>query len=64
MTGQAVKRKGGKVAGKPARKGQSKRSTKPVSNGITKPATAIRRLKIRGGVKRISSFIKIYYGSR
>jgi histone H4 len=61
MTGHAGKGKGGKVAGKPSRKRHTKRSTKPISDGIT---PAIRRLTRRGGVKRISSFIKIYYGSR
>ena len=52
----AGKGKGGKaVAGKTGGKRHTKRSTKPVSEGITKPA--MRRLARRGGVKRISSFI-------
>jgi len=47
----------GKVGGKTGTGGKRhpKRSTKPSSEGITKPA--IRRLARRGGVKRISSFI-------
>jgi len=54
MAGPAGKGKSGKaVAGKTGGKRHTKRSTKPVSEGITKPAT--RRLAIRGGVKRISS---------
>ena len=48
----------GKSVGKVASKRNTKKSTRPVLEGITKPA--IRRLARRGGVKRISFFIYEY----
>ena len=58
MAGTAGKGKSGKaVAGNNGGKRHTKRSKKPVSEGITKLAT--RRLARRGGVKRISSFIYV-----
>jgi histone H4 len=48
----------GKGAGKIATKRHARKSTRPVLEGITKPA--IRRLARRGGVKRISYYIYEY----
>ena len=48
----------GKGIGKVAAKRHSRKSTKPILEGITKPA--IRRLARRGGVKRISFYIYEY----
>jgi len=48
----------GKGAGKIATKRHARKSTRPVLEGITKPA--IRRLARRGGVKRISYYIYDY----
>lgn len=48
----------GKGTGKIATKRHARKSTRPVLEGITKPA--IRRLARRGGVKRISYYIYEY----
>ena len=48
----------GKGAGKIATKRHNRKSSRPVLEGITKPA--IRRLARRGGVKRISYYIYDY----
>ena len=53
--GKGVGKGIGKGAGKIAAKRHSRKSNRPLLEGITKPA--IRRLARRGGVKRISSFI-------
>ena len=50
--------KGGKGMGKVAAKRHSRKSKKPILEGVTKPA--IRRLARRGGVKRISFYIYDY----
>lgn len=57
--GKSIGGKGkGKAVGKVASKRNTKKSSRPVLEGITKPA--IRRLARRGGVKRISHFIYEY----
>ena len=59
MAGHGKGGKGvGKGIGKVAAKRHSRRSARPLIEGITKPA--IRRLARRGGVKRISSYIYEY----
>ena len=63
MTGVGKAGKGvgkgiGKGAGKIAAKRHGRKSTRPLLEGITKPA--IRRLARRGGVKRISYYIYEY----
>jgi histone H4 len=63
VVGKAVAGKGvgkgiGKGAGKIAAKRHSRKSNRPLLEGITKPA--IRRLARRGGVKRISFYIYEY----
>lgn len=63
MTGVGKAGKGvgkglGKGAGKIAAKRHSRKTNKPLLEGITKPA--IRRLARRGGVKRISLYIYEY----
>ena len=62
MSGAGKGGKGGKGVGKGygkvAAKRHSKKGTRPVLEGVTKPA--IRRLARRGGVKRISSDIYGY----
>ena len=56
--GKGVGKGVGKGSGKVAAKRHSRKSTKPLLEGITKPA--IRRLARRGGVKRISYYIYEY----
>ena len=56
--GKGVGKGIGKGVGKVAAKRHSRRSKRPLLDGITKPA--IRRLARRGGVKRISFYIYEY----
>ncbi len=56
--GKGVGKGVGKGAGKIAAKRHSRKTTRPLLEGITKPA--IRRLARRGGVKRISFYIYDY----
>mgnify|MGYP001153421358 CR=1 FL=1 len=56
--GKGVGKGIGKGIGKVAAKRHSRRTNKPVLEGVTKPA--IRRLARRGGVKRISHYIYEY----